>query len=351
MKNFMTFVAISIVRLSNLAAETPVKIKVGISPTMTSSGIYLAYEKGFFKDEGLEVELNQMKSSGAQMTVLLSKGELDIGGGNLTAGLYKAIADGLDFKVVADKGHVDDTIDSVSLIIRKDLLGSGKFKTTKDLKGLKIALTSIDGSSQQIVMDQILKDAGLNSKDVEYVKLSYPESNAALKTKSIDGVIQLDPYLTMALNEGYATEVIASSKVLKNQQSGALFYGPHFIKNHPKAAHAFMKAYLKGVRLYNQGLADKKIMDDNISHLKKHIEITDDKIWNSLRRVGLTNDGHLNIESMESDIKWYNQHGYLAKMPTKEQFTDDQFIKSATADLDKKSKKLSASKKESKKKK
>lgn len=320
------------------------KIKVGVSPVVTSSGLFLAYEKGYFKDEGLDIELVQMKSSGAQMTLLLSKGELDVGGGNLTAGLYKAIADGLNFKIVADKGHVDDTIDSVSLIIRKDLVTSGKYKTPKDLKGLKIALTSIDGSSQQIVMDQILKDAGLKSKDIEYVKLSYPESNAALKTKAIDGVIQLDPYLTMAINEGYADEVIASNKVLKNQQSGALFYSPEFIKN-KKAAQKFMKAYLKGVRLYNQALTDKNLMSEVTQSLKKHIEITDEKIWLALRKVGLTNDGKLNTESMLSDIQWYHSNGYLDKMPTAEQFLDSQFADAATAELDKNVKKPTQKKK------
>lgn len=340
---FVLFTFCSFLALSAPDAASK-KIKVGVSPVVTSSGLFLAFEKGYFKDEGLDIELVQMKSSGAQMTLLLSKGELDVGGGNLTAGLYKAIADGLNFKIVADKGHVDETIDSVSLIIRKDLVSSGKYKSPKDLKGLKIALTSIDGSSQQIVMDQILKDAGLKSKDVEYVKLSYPESNAALKTKAIDGVIQLDPYLTMAINEGYAEEVIASNKVLKNQQSGALFYSPDFIKN-KKNAQKFMKAYLKGVRLYNQALTDKDLMSGVIQSLKKHIEISDEKIWLSLRKVGLSNDGQLNKDSMLSDIQWYHDNGYLEKMPTAEQFLDSQFAVTATAELDKKIKKSSQKKK------
>jgi NitT/TauT family transport system substrate-binding protein len=139
MKKFISLIFTGFIAISSQATEkSATKIKVGVSPTITSSGIFLAYEKGYFKAEGLDVELNQMKSSGAQMTLLLSKGDLDVGGGNLTAGLYKAIAEGLNFKIVADKGHIDETIDSVSLIIRKDLLDSGKYKTTKDLKGLKL---------------------------------------------------------------------------------------------------------------------------------------------------------------------------------------------------------------------
>lgn len=320
--------------LSLASAAELKKIKVGASPVLTTVGIFLAYEKGFFKEEGLNVDLNIIKDSGAPMTLLLSKGELDVGGGNLTAGLYNAINKGLNFKIVADKGHVDKSIDSVALIIRKDLIDSGKYKSLKDLKGLKIALTSIDGSSQQVVMDKILKKAGLGSKDVEYVKLSYPESNAALKTKAIDGVMQLDPFLTMAITGGYASQIIASNEVLKSQQSGAIFYSPQFIKNHPKEAISFMKAYLKGVRMYNRALKDKQLMQDVVLQLKKHIKIEDENIWQKLRPVGLSDNGELDAESIREDLKWYNEHGYLDKVPNEASYLDDTFAKTATKSLE-----------------
>lgn len=326
--------------LSSYSYSAPYKIKVGASPVLTTAGVFLAQERGYFKEEGLDVDISILKSSGAQMTLLLSKGELDVGAGNLTAGLYNAINEGLDFKIVADKGHVDSKIESVALIIRKDLVDRGKYKQLKDLKGFKIALTSTDGSSQQVVMDLILKKAGLTSKDIEYVKLSYPESNAALKAKVIDGVVQLDPYLTMALTQGYGHLVLPSNQVLKSQQSGALFYSPKFMKDHPNEAMKFMRAYLKGVRVYNKGLKDQEIMKEVVFHLKKHIKIEDEELWLKLKPVGLRDNGAIDKESIQFDLKWYKENGFLSKIPDEKSYLNTEFARKASSDLDKIEKKL-----------
>lgn len=333
MKQIVLITCVFIAALSSQAQNK--KIKVGASPVLTTAGVFLAQEKGYFKEEGLDVEISILKSSGGQMTLLLSKGDLDVGAGNLTAGLYNAINEGLDFKIVADKGHVNKDIDSVALIIRKDLVDSGKYKELKDLKGLKIALTSIDGSSQQIVMDEILKKAGLQSKDIEYVKLSYPESNVALKAKVIDGVIQLDPYLTMALTGGYGSLVMPSNQVLTSQQSGAIFYSPQFMKNNPIEAVKFMKAYLKGVRLYNSALKDQTTMLEVVDLLKKHIKIEDENLWLKLKPVGLKNNGSIDKKSIRSDLKWYNKNGYLSKIPEEKDYLNTEFAKKASLELDK----------------
>jgi len=82
-------------------------IKVGASPVVSSSGIFIAQEKGYFKDLGLNVEITPFRSSGASMTILLAKGDLDVGGGNLSTGLWNAINQGLGIKLVADKGHIE----------------------------------------------------------------------------------------------------------------------------------------------------------------------------------------------------------------------------------------------------
>ena len=63
---------------SKPAAEV---VKVGSSPVLSSAGIFLALEKGYFKEEGIEVELVPFAGSSAPMLPLLAKGELDVGGG------------------------------------------------------------------------------------------------------------------------------------------------------------------------------------------------------------------------------------------------------------------------------
>ena len=85
--------------LAGLLFATPafaqeLKIRVGSSPVLSSAGIYLADEKGYFKEQGLTVEITDVANSGAPMTVLLAKGEIEVGAGNLTSGLFNAVADG-----------------------------------------------------------------------------------------------------------------------------------------------------------------------------------------------------------------------------------------------------------------
>ncbi|MEQ1722644.1 MAG: ABC transporter substrate-binding protein, partial [Pseudobdellovibrio sp.] len=146
MRSISIFGISILLALNTLANEAP-KIKVATSPAVSTAGVYLAQEKGFFKAEGLDVEITVFNSSGAPMTVLLAKGEIDVGAGNLTAGLYNAINKGNKLKVVADKGRVEVDKKYIAMMVRKDLVESGRYKSLKDLKDLKVSLTSMDGLS------------------------------------------------------------------------------------------------------------------------------------------------------------------------------------------------------------
>ena len=144
-------------------------IKVGVSPVCSSSGIFIAYGKGYFKELGLNIEMTNFESSGAPMTMLLSKGKLDVGAGNLTASLCNALNQGLDIKLVADKGHIEKDHSYIALIVRQDHINSGRYKSFIDLKGFKMALTSLNGVSQQIAAEKFLSAGGLKLTDVEFL--------------------------------------------------------------------------------------------------------------------------------------------------------------------------------------
>lgn len=327
MKAIILFLLLS---LGSLKAAT---IKVGSSPVISSAGIYLAESRGYFKEQGLEVEVTDFANSGASMTALLSKGELDIGAGNLSAGFFNAIANGQQFKVVADKGHIEKNKDYISLLVRNDHVKSGRFKTLKDLKGFKMGLTSLDGVSQQIVAERFLTKAGLKPSDVEYIKLSYAEMNIALKSKNIDATIQLEPFLTKAVLDDIATIVADGSSVHPRQQSAAILYSVKFMKEKPEAARKFMTAYLKGVRDYNDSLNSASNKEKVINDLKKYIKIDDEKIWNNMRAIGLTNDGSIDSKALMEDIEWYFNKKYIDRSLRLDEIVDNSYIKWANDQL------------------
>lgn len=308
-------------------------IKVGSSPVTSSAGIYLARDRGYFREQGLDVEVTDFNNSGAPMTLLLSKGELDVGAGNITAGLFNAIAQGQKFKIVADKGHIAINKDYLSLLVKSEHIKSGRYKTFSDLRGLKMGLTSLDGVSQEILTEKFLKKGGLSLKDVSFVKVSYAEMNLALKSGVIDATIQVEPFLTKAVLEGIAVNVAKGSEAYPHQQSGAIFYSPRFIKENLEEARRFMIAYGKGVNDYNSAFLRGINRQGVINDLKKSIKIEDDLIWESMAIVGLNPYGRLNVKELINDIKWYEQT-YIGRKLNAEEIIDTSF----TAYAEKKSK-------------
>ena len=307
-------------------------IKVGSSPVASSAGIYLAHERGYFKQQGLHVEITDFNNSGAPMTLLLSKGELDVGAGNITAGLFNAIAEGQKFKIVADKGHLNSKKDYLSLLVRNEHIKSGRYKTIADLKGFKMGLTSLDGVSQEILTEKFLAKAGLTLRDVNFVKVSYAEMNLALKSGAIDATIQIEPFLTKAVMEGIATNVAKGSEAYPGQQSGALFYSPLFIKNSPDEAKRFMLAYAKGIKDYNNAFIKNINKDAVIADLKKYINIDEDQIWKTMSIVGLNPYGAINVNELKNDINWYSKN-YIKKALNSSDIIDTSFTEYAAKKL------------------
>ncbi len=308
-------------------------IKVGSSPVVSSAGLYLASTKGYFKEEGLEVEITDFNSSGAPMTVLLSKGELDVGAGNLSSSFFNAFNAGQEFKIVADKGHLEKGKDYIALIVRKDHIDSGKYKDFKDLKGFKMGLTALDGVSQQIVAEKFLSLGGLKASDVEFVKLSYAEMNVALKSKNIDATIQLEPFLTKAVIDQIAVNVAPGSQAHAKQQSAAIFFSPKFFKERQDDGIKFLKAYLKGIADYNKSLTDPKMKESVIAELKKSIKINEDTVWNQMLPIGLFENGKIDKAALNEDLKWYVEKKYLTKLPNIDELVDESLVSKAYEQL------------------
>lgn len=324
-----------VIGFSLISCLAKAKIRVGVSPVMSSIGVYIADSEGYFKEQGLNVEIIDFANSGAPMTLLLAKNELEVGAGNLTAGLFNAIAQGNGIKLVADKGHVEAERDYLALVVRSDHLKSGRYRDYGNLRGFKLGLTALDGVSQQIAAERFLVKGGLGEKDVEFVKLSYAEMNAALKSKSIDAAIQLEPFVTLAEVGGFAKRVQGVAKVHPNQQSAAVLYSPQFAAKKEEAVK-FMVAYLKGVRLYNQSLKDDVLRKILFRTVGKKLKISDESAWNRMVPVGLREDGRLSIDALQEDLEWYRRKGYLKSDLQAKNIVDHTFVDEAVKRLNEK---------------
>src|SRR5262249_25009388 len=157
-----------------IAAQAADKVAVGTGGSASDAPFYIAYDKGFFKDEGLDVDLIVL-DSGAKVIAPLGTGELDVGSGALSVGFWNAL----------DRGHAQPGYLYQTVFMRKDLIDSGKFKSLKDLKGMRIGFAA-QGVTSLSLLNEAAKYAGIKFEDITPVYLSFPQQIAALRNKALD---------------------------------------------------------------------------------------------------------------------------------------------------------------------
>ena len=229
--------------------------------------LYIADRRGYFAEEGLKVEFIDFDSV-SNMVAPLGVGQLDAGGGALAAGIYNAVGRGIDVRVVADLASDPPGYGFQELLIRTDLVRSGKYKTFKDLKGLTIA-GNTPGSTSSSELNQLLIKAGLKFDDVKRVFMGYPDHIAGLKNGSVDASLMPEPNATTAVKDGVAVKVAGDDAFYPGQQVAVLVYGANLFRAHRDSGLKFMRAFIKAARYYNDALAGGKLAGPNADEVVK----------------------------------------------------------------------------------
>jgi len=322
------FLLISLFVVGQAIAKDLLEVPIGIAPTMSSVGVFIAKEKGYFAEQGIKPVINPFKASGAKMVPFLASGQLYVAGGNINAGMYNAVAHDIPIKIVADKGTVSPNHGYLALIVRKDHIESGRYKSYKDLKGMTMAVTA-KGVSQEIVTEMYLQKVGLSLKDIKLITLGYSDINIAMANKSIDASIQIEPFVAAAVKNDFAVRVAGDDEIYPNQQSAVIFMSPIFMEKHPKEAQGWVTAYIKGLRDYNDAYEKGKSKDEIINILTKYTRIKDASVYEKAYPVGLHPEGDLNVAGLKNDAKWFYEHGYVKKLPEIDKIVDLSLVKKA----------------------
>jgi NitT/TauT family transport system substrate-binding protein len=302
------------------AADT---VKLGDLPAISNAGIYIAIEKGYFQERGVAVDIERFASAG-KMTAPLATGQLDVSVGSPSAGLFNSIAGGMDFKIVADKGQVRPGYNFIPLIVRKDLVDSGKVKTLKDLKGLKIA-NGAKGINLDYFLAKMLEHVGLGYDAVDVVYMSYPDGVKALASRAVDAAFAPEPWGAQAEKEKIGTRLFVTEDVpvLATFQVAAIMYSGKFIKERPKVARAFMQAYVQGLKLYNSkgGLKDAEIAGILAKHLKLPVETIQ-----ATFPVYLDPSGKLRVQDLAAFQDWFHRMGWVKETVAMDRVVDQSFL-------------------------
>jgi NitT/TauT family transport system substrate-binding protein len=312
------------------------QVRIGVARTISDVGYYVADAMGFFRDEGLAVSIVGFNSA-AQMVAPLGTGELEVGGGTVSAGFYNAVGRGIAMKIVADQASIRPGYGFSSLLVRKDHVDSGRYKGYGDLKGMKVAVGA-PGTGSASALNEALKQGGLQFSDADVVYLGFPEHLPAYRNKGIDASITNEPTMTRAIEQGAAVRVAGNDVIYPGQQTAVMFFSDHFITNKRALAEGFMRAYIRGVRIYNDALKDGRLAgpraNDVIPILTRYTAIKDESLFRRIVPSWVDPNGEVHVTSLKKDLDFFRELGLIEKKDISvDAVVDSSFAKAAVARL------------------
>ncbi|WP_019925874.1 ABC transporter substrate-binding protein [Nocardia sp. BMG111209] len=191
---------------STASNSGPTTVKVTIIPIVDVAPIYLGQQQGFFKNQGLDLQLSTAQGGAAIVPAVVS-GQVDFGFSNLTS-LIVGASKGLPLKIVAP-GNASTGVpgkDFGGVVVKAD----SPIRSAKDLVGKKVAVNTLNNINDTTVRASI-RAAGGDAADVKFTELGFPDMLPAVSNGNVDAAQVVEPFLTTALKNG--DRLIASNYV------------------------------------------------------------------------------------------------------------------------------------------
>jgi NitT/TauT family transport system substrate-binding protein len=305
------------------ATIKPVHLKVGIFNYISYAPFFIAYEEGYFSEQGLDVELIDFGSDSTQLIPALLSKQLDIAPYPLSASVFNAILQGVNVKYVADKGFLNPNSCVTDAWVGSNIaLSNGTLTDLASLRGKKVV--SIAGGPFEYALDVMLKQAGLTQKDIVLQNIIDSATRVqALGNNSVDISLLSEPWITRALAQNAGTVWKSFAELIPNFSLGAVIYGPSIMEGDHDVGVRFMVAYLKAIQQFNQGKTDR-----NVEIIAKYTKLTPEEIkqacWTSFKP-----DAKIDSTSVLGFEQWTVDKGYVDTPLTVDQIIDNEFVDNA----------------------
>ena len=298
--------------MAGVAAAEPLKIRystwVGYGP------LFLAKEKGFFKDEKVEVELVNMEDP-KEGFFAMAAGRLE-GVVSTIDTMVLYLKTGKEFQYVL---ALDDSAGGDGIVARKEIT------SVKDLKGKKVAFG--EGSVSQFFLNVLLKEAGLAQKDVDAVNMTAGDAGAAFVAGKVDAAVTWEPWLTRGKAAPHGHLLIDSSKT-PGLITDVIIFRRDVIEKRGKEIQGMVNAWNKAVAYWEKNpkesneimakavggwLKDPKVFEETLSGVKFYNQEANKKFFGTAAQPGPI------YQTVQNSLDIWGSFGKLqVKVPAKE---------------------------------
>jgi NitT/TauT family transport system substrate-binding protein len=306
---------LAITAMGAARAEDALKARIGVLRLSSSAPVFIAQDKGYFREAGLDVELKFFDAA-QPIAVATTSGDIDFGVTAFTAGLYNLAGKGV-LKVIGGMSREKAGYPLIGYFASNNAYAAG-LKTPKDLAGKRVAMTQV-GSSFHYSLGLLADKYGFKLADVKIVPLqSLSNAAAALKGETVDAALLPISTARKLMDDGGA-KFLGWVGDETPWQLGAVFASPKTLTN------KVLVTKLLGVL----AKADREYHDVILAAMKDGVAPINDQTKPLLEIIAkYTNlpveqvvgncayidpDGKLDVKNVENQIKWLQEQGFADK--------------------------------------
>ena len=287
------------------------RIVVGDNPSLSGAPLYVALEKGYYREAGLDVQM-EMSGTSSDMAVLLATNRLQVIGGALSAGFFNSLSKGLPIGLLMARAtspyfHY--------LMIRPDLKAT--LREPADLKGRTVAVAA-RGAILVYELAKILEAGGLSLGDVELKYIPFGQMATALTTGAVDAALMISPLQDQVEAKGIGVKWINADSKIKAQPVLVSVWqmNTDWMRQNEDAARKFVRATLRGVRDYCNAYHGAPVKEEIIAALIRHGSERRPELLHKYPWPARSPNGRVNTASMLDMQDWFIKNGYVrAKFP------------------------------------
>ena len=293
----------------SIAQETT--IRIGMTRSVSNGAELIAIERGYFREVGLKVEIDDIDTS-ANTIALLATNRLQVIAGGISAGYFNAIEKDLPIIIIADRvstpiGH--------NLMLRPDLKGS--ITSLAGLKG-KVIASNGTGSVSTYEVGKMLETAGVAIADVDVKIFPFTQMPVAFANKAIDAGIVIPPFVSQFLEQGHAVGFAEPDALVRPSPMtiAVIMVNADWAKKNTALLRNYYTAYLRGVRDYCNAYHGAPIKEEIIAALIRHGSERRPELLHKYPWPARSPNGRINTASMLDMQDWFIKNGFSrAKFP------------------------------------
>lgn len=287
------------------------------TPNTNHTGLYVAQEKGFFEEAGLEVEIQQPPEDGA--TVLVASGKADFG------------VSFQDSMAAALAGEDALPITAVASVIQHNTSGiisrAGEgMDVPKGMEGHSYA--TWNGAIELATLEEVVKADGGDFSKVELIPSTVTDEVSALKTKSVDSIWIFYAWAGVKTElEGLETDYFEFADIdpVFDYYTPVIISGNKFLEENPETAKAFLGALQKGYEFAIENPEEAAaILCKAAPELDEELVLASQKYLAAEYQAEADYWGYINPERWNNFYQWVNDNQLVEdEVPINAGFTNE----------------------------